>query len=440
MLSKEEDINTVFESNYGLLAFMLDESAIFALLDAGFRTLWIREDSEFSVGADFREIYDTTIKSGKYFSRVDNKCFTIDDIPGTGFKFVKTEVQNSPNGEIKGLAHDFNNIFSGLLNHLDTLKEKFANDKETFKVLDIMEKNSLRATEILEKALSKNESVKHHKQKVKPEIVFDEVLEVIRHKLPKNFKLMKEITYEDTINLHRSHLFRILLNLISNAVEAINNNNSVLIFRVYKDISNKINIELEDNGRGIDPENIKKIFTKGFSTKNKRLESGIGLHVTKLLVEEEGGEISVTSSPGKGSLFNIKYPPPRKFCKNDTKREKVILIADDESDMRELLAELFSDYNYKVIEANDGIEAYELFVTNPEIELVILDKIMPNLDGIKSAEKIRAIDNETPIIIASGSLKDSEKSLLALMNINRILKKPYKFDELLEITEELVNA
>ena len=108
--------------------------------------------------------------------------------------------------------------------------------------------------------------------------------------------------------------------------------------------------------------------------------------------------------------------------------------------MRELLGELFSDFNYEVIQADNGLEALLKYEKNNSIDLLIVDKKMPVSDGFEFIAQVRKSDDETPVILASGSLKDSEKREILRLNINRILEKPYKFEELLKLTEELINT
>lgn len=424
----------------GLLQFLLDQSSLFALLDNNGAVLWIRDESFASTGQQFADIYALTAEGNTFNSGIDDKKFIIGDIPGSSDKFVKVLRNTENNNEFRNLAHDFNNILSGLLNQLDTLKEKFTDDPATFKALDIMENNSIRATEIIENALNKTSRKNALKQKIKPALLFDEVLSTVGVKKHGNITVIKEIYSDASVNINRANFFRVLLNLVTNAVEAIKHTEGELRFVTHSLDEKYLTIELHDNGCGITPENLSKVFENGFSTKKSNIDRGIGLAVTKSLVEADGGRIHVSSTLGEGSIFSLTYPVNFREKTTAVNGKNTILIADDETEMRELLADLFTESGYNVVHTGNGDDALNMFMENGDINIIILDKKMPGMDGVRCVEKIREIDEEIPVILASGSLRETEKQLLRFYNLNHLLEKPYKFDELLKITTELVNG
>ncbi|GJQ62817.1 MAG: hypothetical protein SCALA702_18700 [Melioribacteraceae bacterium] len=437
MNHEENEIKASLLENPELIHYILDESSLYALLDTNYNILWMREEAGAGLGTNFPDHFELKLKNGKYYSSNDGKCFIIEDIPGQNYRFVKLEKAHLSD-DIRGIAHDFNNIFSSILNQLDHLKDKLNDQKDNFKALDSIEKQAMRATEILESALNKKDS-KKLKQKIKPELLFDEILESLQKELPQNHKIIKQIEYNYPLLIARSELYRCMLNIVKNAIEASDKIQLVLKFSTLFQ-NNKVLISIEDNGQGISPEKIDRIFDHGYSTKQKVVDSGIGLAVTKKILEEAGGEIIVESEPGAGTKFTISLPAQRKNRPKKRDEKKTILIADDEADMRELLGELFSDFNYEVIQADNGLEALLKYEKNNSIDLLIVDKKMPVSDGFEFIAQVRKSDDETPVILASGSLKDSEKREILRLNINRILEKPYKFEELLKLTEELINT
>lgn len=437
MNPEENEITPSLLENPELIHYILDESSLYALLDTDYNILWMREEAGAGLGTNFPDYFELKLKNGKYYSSIDGKCFTIEDIPGQNYRFVKLE-KTHLSDDIRGIAHDFNNIFSSILNQLDHLKDKLNDQKDNFKALDSIEKQAMRATEILESALNKKES-KKLKQKIKPELLFDEIIESLQKELPRNHKIIKQVDYNYPILIARSELYRCMLNIVKNAIEASDKKELVLKFAILHQ-NNKVLISVEDNGQGISPDAINRIFERGYSTKQKIVDSGIGLAVTKKIIEDAGGEIFVESEAGNGTKFTICLPAQRKNRPKKNDEKKKILIADDEADMRELLAELFSDFNYEVIQADNGLEALLKYEKDDSLDLLIVDKKMPISDGFEFIAQIRKSDNETPVILASGSLKDSEKREILRLNINHVLEKPYKFEELLKITEELINT
>jgi two-component system response regulator AtoC len=117
---------------------------------------------------------------------------------------------------------------------------------------------------------------------------------------------------------------------------------------------------------------------------------------------------------------------------------KTILIAEDDLNIREELAELLQFENYKTVSAANGKQLLELIRSDQKIDLYIIDKKMPDIDGLECIEIIRQAENDTPILLATGSIPDLNDVQLEKLNINRFLKKPYSFDKLVELIKELI--
>ena len=156
--------------------------------------------------------------------------------------------------------------------------------------------------------------------------------------------------------------------------------------------------------------------------------------------KKHNGIIKVDSKENEGTEFRILLPLfiERKIKSPD--KSKKILIADDDSQLLESLCDLFESCGYKTVKANDGLEVIEYINSNEPIDLLIIDKVMPNKDGIECINQIRTSNNSIPIIFVSGANIDDEEENLKIdvSKLNAIVKKPYDFDHLLNLVERLI--
>lgn len=362
-------------------------------------------------------------------------------------KFNKSE-QNLPS--VENLAHDLNNIFTSILNSIELIKNKKADkDRYTF-LIDNIESNSIRAAEIVEGALSKDTNESYTKRKINISGIINEVVNNIKLSLKENITFTAEIN-EDLYHVYGKYndLYRVILNLCVNAYEAFNQIGTISIKASnlnIEQVSNKFNnlgvgtyveIVVHDNGSGIPEDVLPKIFDSGYSTKEKQSKSGLGLKIVKDIIEKHEGTILVFSKPSEGTEFRIILPATVKAHHPQSSSVKTILVAEDEYVLRELLVELLESSNYNVIPAADGKEAIEKLKSNVNIDLLIIDRKMPELSGIECIQLIRKINKNIPIILASGSPTDEKAGDIKTLKIDRVINKPYNFDFLLSNIEEL---
>ena len=172
------------------------------------------------------------------------------------------------------------------------------------------------------------------------------------------------------------------------------------------------------------------IFDDQFSTKSKKKNSGIGLTIVKKIIDANNGVIKVSSEKNKGTEFMVIFPAVD-FVKQSEHRDNIsILVAEDEEIQRELLTELLQSYEYNVMSVANGEELLEN-IKSFSPDLLIIDRKMPGMDGITCIEKIKEMKFEVPIILASGSGSDEEDPRDFSEYVDRIINKPYNFEEML---------
>ena len=355
-----------------------------------------------------------------------------------------------------GMAHDFNNLLSSIFGSLNLLRKRVEQTEDTERLIDNIENCSIRARGLTKGLLSFGKPTPKRKELIKPNLLINEISKVVTQTFP------RAITFEETVdeNLHDilgngTEIYQVLLNLCVNAKEATDGNGTIKL--AAKNISiNKNNIinypllkegnyvcfSVQDNGSGIKEEDLQRIFDPYFSTKSKDTGSGLGLYVTYGIIKAHNGMIDVTSTVKAGTRFDVfipSYEPlkEKKRQEQETK-DKIILLADDEEMLSDLLAELLESSNYNVIKVPSGVEAIKLLTEEIKVDLAIIDYHMPGMDGLATIEEIRKLNFEMPVILSSGTMDASEGQKFDKLNINSIVEKPYEFETMLSTIQKLI--
>jgi two-component system cell cycle sensor histidine kinase/response regulator CckA len=208
-------------------------------------------------------------------------------------------------------------------------------------------------------------------------------------------------------------------------------------------------ISVSDTGTGIAPEIRDKIFEPFFTTKEPRKGTGLGLSTTFRIIKDHGGFINVYREVGKGTQFKI-YVPAIESNETQEIREKrlehlpagrgeLILVVDDEVSIRKIARATLQTYGYRVITANDGAEALALYLKNKdEIRAVIVDMIMPIMDGPTSIRALRDIDSQVKIIAVSGLKENGKAAEVANADVQAFLSKPYTAEIFLKTLDKIL--
>ncbi|HSO20510.1 MAG TPA: ATP-binding protein, partial [Desulfosarcina sp.] len=192
-------------------------------------------------------------------------------------------------------------------------------------------------------------------------------------------------------------------------------------------------LSVADTGCGIDPAIVDKIFEPYFTTKSQGKGTGLGLAVVYGIVKEYGGDIRVSSEPGKETTFSVFIPlmeredetiVPEDAEKVSGGTERVLLV-DDEEAIVNLQRKMLERLGYQVTSRTSSLEALEAFKSNPDgFDLVITDMTMPNLTGDQFARKVKSIKADIPVIICTGFSERINKQTAETIGINGFLMKP----------------
>ncbi len=372
-------------------------------------------------------------------------------------KTIETQLTNAQKLETvgklaSGLAHDFNNLLASIFGSINLLKNKIADNPNALRLLDNIENCSVRARDLTKGILSFGKPQQQRKEIIFLDNVLDELLKVINQTFPKYIKInfaIGDSLYKILGN--STEIYQILLNLCVNAKEAISHEGTISIKaeNFIVDDSNiylvpflnkgpYVKISVSDNGSGIEEENLTKIFEPYFSTKQKDIGSGLGLYVTSQLVKAMNGYIDVESKLNEGTTFRIYFPAVMlKEQKVISSKEKIIMLADDEEMLNDLLGDLLESNGFYVLKVNNTKEVFRILNEEIKVDLLIIDYNLPEITGLECVAKLRERGLNMPVILASGATSFNNDEILKA-KINHTLQKPYEFDTILETIKRLL--
>jgi len=351
-----------------------------------------------------------------------------------------------------GMAHDFNNLLSSIFGSLHLLRNRVPDSENISRLIDNIENCSVRARDLTKGLLSFGKPTAKRKEIVMPNFLLSEISKVVTQTFPNSISLDEKIES----NLHNilgngTEIYQILLNLCVNAKESIEGKGTITLSasNILVDDNNIISYPLlerskyvkfsvSDTGSGIAEENLNKIFDPYFSTKQKDTGSGLGLYVSYGIIKAHKGHIDVTSKIGIGTTFDVYLPvfEPQETAK-DKDSNKIIMLADDEEMLSELLAEMLESSGYYVIKVKSGEEVITVLTEELKVDLLIIDYNMPVMNGLECIGKIRDLNFNLPVILSSGSMR-FENEDLSNFKVDSKIMKPYEFDTMLDTIRKLI--
>ncbi len=425
--------------------------------------------------------------SKKYFSILIFPLFDYDNIEGIVFDI--TDITDSETKEQQlmqaqkmesigtlagGLAHDFNNVLSGIIGTVDIMEYKIGmnlnfTEDQLKRYIGTIKNSGNRAKDMVLQLLSLS---KKHDLNFTP---------IDLNRSVKNVMKICKTTFDKSVSLNpiylKDELFvkadatqieQVILNLCINSYHAMTimrEDSSIggnLEVRLEKDISNDLflnshpeikdipycKISVIDTGIGMDEDIKSKIFDPFFTTKDKDKGTGLGMAMVYNIIKEHGGFIDIQSKVGVGSEIYIYLPilvgNSKEVDKNIyDKIEKgsgTILVVDDESTLREQSNTILSECGYDVITAKNGLEGIEKYKENIDsIDLVILDIIMPKLSGDKTYKYLKEINMDVKVILTSGFKQDERITKVLNEGALDFIQKPYTIRTLSKVVAKHLN-
>jgi len=378
-------------------------------------------------------------------------------------QFLQAQRMESLGTLASGIAHDLNNALTPMMMTVQLLETQLF-DKQGKQWLSILENNVRRAADLVKQVLwfSRGHEVNFTTLQVRHLIL--EVEQIVRQTFPKAIDLCVDIPTPNlwTISGDATQLHQALMNLCINARDAMPEGGVLRIFaknmwidtqQVRKNLDAKVGpyvaITVSDNGTGISKEIIDRIFEPFFTTKELGQGTGLGLSTVMGIVKSHGGFVNVVSEIKKGTEFQVCLPVKQTVETDEilaghnellVGHGELVLVVDDDHSIAEITKNLLERNAYKVVVARDGMEAVALYTQHMhEISAVLVDMMMPSMDGPTTIRVLKRINPKVKIIGVSGLVSNHEMIKIVGDSITTFLSKPFTSDELLKILQLTLN-
>jgi two-component system, cell cycle sensor histidine kinase and response regulator CckA len=369
-----------------------------------------------------------------------------------------------------GIAHDMNNILTPILVVSQLLPLKIPNlDQQNQHLLKMLADSARRGGNLVKQILTFSRGLEGERSLVSIEPLLLEIEQILKSTFPKSISLIfdpsirpirpnpPELPHRWQVMADATQLHQVLMNLCVNARDAILDRGSVSISaenRLLDTTDERENLDakpgayvvvtIADTGIGIGPEDLDRIFEPFFTTKEVGKGTGLGLAIAIGIIKSHGGFVTVSSELGKGTCFEIFLPAATEAVATTLLSSEyprgdgeLILVVDDELPIRAALRITLESYNYRVITAVDGLEALSTYTTHKhEISVILIDVMMPSMDGHTAIAELYKLNPESKIIVFSGTA--TKANLPPLSNVKAFLSKPYTTQDLLVILHDVV--
>jgi PAS domain S-box-containing protein len=360
-----------------------------------------------------------------------------------------------------GIAHDFNNLLTPILGYAAMVKEIFPAESPAALMVEQIERSARQAADLTHQMLA---------YAGKSQVIFEPILltqlvqemaSLMSIGLSKKASLVLQLADPlPTIQGDRSQMRQVIMNLLTNASESLGDQSGTITLRTYlRDFPTEelmslepprylpsgsyVVLEVRDTGCGMSPEVIQRIFDPFFTT--KFTGRGLGLSAVQGIVRSHRGTMNIESQLGKGSTFRVFLPASFKACATEvstvTPSAKAIrgriLVIDDEPAIRLFMERALKSAGFEVMTAADGLSGVEMFLENRDrIDLVVMDMLMPKLDGFEAATRVREAAPTTKILLMTGYSEDEVNEQFAQLPLNGILNKPFTPMKLIELARK----
>jgi len=362
-----------------------------------------------------------------------------------------------------GVAHDFNNILTGILGHCQIAIEKLEPESDIHFNLDQIMVASDRAKELVQQLLAFSRRREANLKPVSLNAIVDEAVKLVHASIPSTIAIRWATTDEAvTVLADPTQIHQVLLNLCSNAADAIGEGSGAIEVSVQSitttgpigvaghDLSpgRYACLRVGDTGCGMDAYTLARAFDPFFTTKPVGAGTGLGLAAVHGIVQDHGGGIEVVSEPEKGTTFTIYLPCADAESAKDVKKIRVefggterILLVDDERMVLQSIGTYLEHFGYKVEALTSPAAALAVFQSMADqFDIVVTDQVMPNMTGDVLARRLRELRPDIPIILCTGYAPPASAQVRKAIGINEVVRKPIEPSELGQIIRRTLDA
>ncbi len=362
-----------------------------------------------------------------------------------------------------GVAHDFNNILTVILGSAQILENMLSDDEEKRGLVRDIVFSSTQAAELTARLLSFSRKGRLLSVPVDIHNIIDEAVRFLSRSIDRQIAVKKSLhaaqsrVMGDPVSLQSA-----LLNLGINARDAIEGSGEITYSTENITViggetaglelqpGEYILVTVEDNGKGMGPDTLSRIFEPYFTTKPSGKGTGLGLAAVYGCIESHNGSIDVKSEPGKGSVFRIMLPIAESGGAEAVtvsavppihKGEGLIMVVDDEDILRNTAAKILKSLGYSVEAFSSGYDAADFYRENSAaVKLVVLDLIMPEISGVDTFHLLKEINSDVKVLLSSGFTRHENIASIMQKGAAGFINKPYSIEELSKKVWECING
>lgn len=349
-----------------------------------------------------------------------------------------------------GVAHDFNNMLSGILGSAELLASEFPPGDRRASLVNIIVAASQRASDLTKKLLAFSRKGKLLSTSFSLHRIIEDAVLLLQRSIDRGIEIQVDLCPEDpSLVGDPSQIENALLNLCINARDAMPGGG---LLRIQTSLCDRpdgpfVELNISDTGTGIPLEIQSRIFEPFFTTKPQGKGTGLGLAAVYGIVQDHRGLLKLDSTPGQGTTFRLWFPVERLGATMPSQAPLVVhqgkgaaLIIDDEDLVRTTLSMLLESAGYQILSAANGLDGLKLFQERrQDITFVFLDLVMPGISGKETFQRIKALDPEARIIVASGFSSEGSVSDLQEKGLRVFMHKPFTKNELMEAVTKVLS-
>lgn len=358
-----------------------------------------------------------------------------------------------------GIAHDFNNLLTGILGNVSLMLLNIDSTNPHYERLKNVEKQVESGARLTSHLLGYARKGRYEIKPIDLNQLVEENSETFG-RTRKQIEIHQDLAGDlSAIEADPGQIEQVLLNLLVNAADAMSTGGAVFLKTMnvtHKDMTGKIYkpkpgnyvmLTVTDSGTGMDKKTMERIFDPFFTTKEMGRGTGLGLASAYGIIKGHGGYIDVGSQKGQGTTLTIFLPASEKEIERVVKGVEpvakatgTVLLVDDEEIILAVGRDLLEALGYQVFIAKDGKEAIEIYrKIGDEIDIVVLDMVMPNVGGGEAYDRLREINPDIKVLLSSGYSIDGEATEILERGCNSFIQKPFKMNELAQRITEILD-
>ncbi len=419
--------------------------------------------TDFKGADEFQELinsFNTMSRSLAHKKELEQRH--LEELRSTQQQLIEAEKLTALGTMAGGIAHDFNNILCGMIGHLNVLARQIPPDDEHRKTIDTIEQAGFRAAELVKQLLT---FARQKPLQIAP-VDLNKCINGVRRLIKDSFDDNVTINFEPGKNLplvygDAGQLEQVFINLCLNARDAMPDGGTIAITTSAADLDDTFRarhhdaetgpyvvVTVRDTGTGINEKILPRVFDPFFTTREVGKGTGLGLAMVYGIVKNHDGFCLIESSPGRGTTFTIYLPAGEGKeagitdpAPETSLKGRTILIVDDEEIVTSMLQDWLEDLGCKTLTARNGKEAVEIYRDGTDtIDLVILDIIMPVMNGRETCRELMKLNPRVRVLVSSGYIMNAETQEILNMGARGFLQKPFNMETITAKLKEILAA